>query len=118
MNKAADDKTYHFFADNINISLTPKTEVVKEEEKEKIDPKEVIGKSRVIAILLTVFLGRFGVHKFYLGKPALGLLYLIFSRFQFVIFFCVCDIFIYLFMNEETWLKEYGHKKMPKNKKK
>ncbi|HEY8364606.1 MAG TPA: TM2 domain-containing protein [Haloplasmataceae bacterium] len=71
----------------------------------------MIGKSKIIAILLALFLGRYGIHKFYLGKPALGLLYLIFSRFQIVFFLSICDAFIYLFMDQDTWLKEYGYKK-------
>ncbi|AQQ53310.1 hypothetical protein B0X71_09620 [Planococcus lenghuensis] len=34
--------------------------------------------NRIIAGLLGIFLGDFGVHKFYLGKPGKGLLYLAF----------------------------------------
>ena len=35
-------------------------------------------KSRLAAILLAVFLGSFGIHKFYLGRTGWGILYLIF----------------------------------------
>jgi len=35
-------------------------------------------KSAVVALLLTIFLGGIGAHKFYLGKPVLGILYLVF----------------------------------------
>lgn len=34
-------------------------------------------KNRGVAILLAVFLGGFGAHKFYLGRIAQGLLYLL-----------------------------------------
>jgi len=36
------------------------------------------GKSRTVAILLAVFLGGIGAHRFYLGKVGTGLLYLLF----------------------------------------
>lgn len=36
------------------------------------------GRNRVTAALLAILLGHFGVHKFYLGKPWLGVLYLLF----------------------------------------
>lgn len=36
------------------------------------------GKSKITAGLLAIFLGSIGAHKFYLRKPALGLLYLVF----------------------------------------
>lgn len=35
-------------------------------------------KSKVVAGLLAIFLGSFGIHKFYLGKVGMGILYLIF----------------------------------------
>lgn len=34
------------------------------------------GRSRLILLLLCIFLGGFGIHKFYEGKPGMGLLYL------------------------------------------
>ena len=33
-------------------------------------------KSRTIALLLCIFLGEFGIHRFYVGKIGTGLLYL------------------------------------------
>jgi TM2 domain-containing membrane protein YozV len=36
-------------------------------------------KERAVAILLCFFLGSFGIHKFYLGNNAQGIVYLIFS---------------------------------------
>ena len=37
-------------------------------------------RERWIAVLLAVFLGWFGAHKFYLGQPGWGVLYLLFSE--------------------------------------
>jgi len=35
-------------------------------------------KNQTVAILLSLFLGGLGIHKFYLGKIAIGFIYLIF----------------------------------------
>ena len=35
--------------------------------------------NKVIYILLAVFLGSFGIHKFYAGKPIQGLLHILFG---------------------------------------
>ena len=37
-----------------------------------------LGRSRVVGALLAIFLGGFGIHKFYLGKTGQGIVYLIF----------------------------------------
>jgi len=36
-------------------------------------------KNELLGVLLALFLGGLGVHRFYLGQPRLGLLYLVFS---------------------------------------
>ena len=36
-------------------------------------------KNRILAGIVAIFLGGFGVHKFYLGKTGMGILYFIFS---------------------------------------
>jgi len=37
-----------------------------------------LGHSRILAALLGIILGSFGIHKFYLGKTGQGIVYLIF----------------------------------------
>lgn len=36
------------------------------------------GKNKLVAGLLAIFLGGLGLHKFYMGKPILGIIYLLF----------------------------------------
>jgi TM2 domain-containing membrane protein YozV len=36
------------------------------------------GKARIVAGLLAIFLGTFGIHRFYLNQAKMGLLYLVF----------------------------------------
>ncbi len=117
MGEVLEDRVINFYADNVHMTFEPKTEEAEEEIEKKLSNKDnIYGKSKIIAIILAIFLGRFGLHKFYLGKPALGLLYLIFSRFQIIMFLCICDVLIYILMDKETWLKKYGYQKRPKKK--
>lgn len=46
-------------------------------KKRKFDPNEVSEKSRLVALLLCVFLGWLGVHRFYLGKIGTGVVWLL-----------------------------------------
>ena len=39
------------------------------------DPEDVSGRSRLLALLLALFLGELGVHRFYAGKIGTGILY-------------------------------------------
>ena len=40
-------------------------------------PGTTKGKSKIAAALLAFFLGGFGIHKFYLGQPIWGIIYLL-----------------------------------------
>ena len=50
-------------------------------------------KSIVIAMLLALFLGGFGIHKFYQGKYISGILYLLFSWTLIPVVFSIIDLF-------------------------
>ena len=54
-------------------------------------------KSRLLALLLCIFMGIWGAHKFYLGRYGLGILYLL--TFGFVGYGWLIDLFILAFGN-------------------
>lgn len=60
-------------------------------------------KSKVVAGLLAIFLGCFGVHKFYLGKIGTGILYLLFSWTGIPAFIGFIEGIIYLCSNDENF---------------
>lgn len=73
-------------------------------------PPRAIGgnRSRVAAALLALFLGGFGIHKFYLGHPLLGILYLVFCWTFIPAFIAFIEAIIYLCMSDENFARKYG----------
>ena len=71
-------------------------------------PQPTAGKSRVAAIVLALFLGWLGIHKFYLGKVALGVLYLVFFWTAIPGFIAWIEAILYLLKSDEDWAREYG----------
>jgi TM2 domain-containing membrane protein YozV len=51
-------------------------------------------KSNILAGVLAIFFGGMGVHKFYLGKPIQGIIYLI-PWIVFLVFYAIGDAFAY-----------------------
>lgn len=71
-------------------------------------PQQVIHtKSRSLAILLTLFLGGVGAHKFYLGSPGLGLLYLLFCWTFIPAVIAFFELLGFLFMSNEKFERKY-----------
>ncbi len=65
-------------------------------------------RNKNIASILSIFLGWTGVHKFYLGKIGLGVMYAIFS-FTFIPFFLsLIDFFVLLTMDQEEFDNKYN----------
>ncbi|SHO54284.1 TM2 domain-containing protein [Anaerocolumna xylanovorans] len=60
-------------------------------------------KSKVAAGILAILLGGIGVHKFYLGKIGMGLLYLLFCWTAIPAFIGVIEGIIYLCSNDENF---------------
>lgn len=67
-----------------------------------------IGRDRLTAGLLGIFLGGFGVHKFYLGKFFQGLLYLIFFWTVIPAIIGFIEGVYYLTLSETEFAKNYG----------
>jgi TM2 domain-containing membrane protein YozV len=74
------------------------------------------GKSRIAAALLAVFLGGFGIHKFYLGKTKAGLIMLFCFLFGAPLFLvptaviaaiALAEAIIYLFTSDEDFDARY-----------
>lgn len=65
-------------------------------------------KSKIVAGLLSFFLGGIGVHKFYLGKIGLGIIYLLFSWTGIPMFLGMIEAIIYFFMSDKSFQEKYS----------
>jgi len=66
------------------------------------------GKNRVAAALLAIFLGGFGIHKFYLGRAGAGVLYLIFFWTLIPAVVAFVEGILYLTMSDADFGARYG----------
>jgi TM2 domain-containing membrane protein YozV len=66
------------------------------------------GKSRPVATLLALLLGGLGIHKFYLGKTVLGIIYLIFFWTGIPALIGWIEGITYLATSDEAWAQRYG----------
>ena len=67
-------------------------------------------KSKVTAGLLAIFLGGFGIHKFYLGKIFQGILYILFCWTYIPAIIGVIEGIIYLTKSDEAWAEKVGYR--------
>ena len=65
-------------------------------------------KSRVAAIILALFLGGLGAHKFYLGRVAAGVLYLLFCWTFIPSVISFIEMIVYITMSDEAFAAKYG----------
>jgi TM2 domain-containing membrane protein YozV len=65
-------------------------------------------RNKYIAALLAIFLGLFGIHKFYLGQKTAGIIYLIFFWTGIPEIIGIVEGIIYLFTSEENFNKKYN----------
>jgi TM2 domain-containing membrane protein YozV len=68
------------------------------------------GKSKLVASLLAIFLGSFGIHKFYLGDTTMGVTYLIFFWTAIPGIIGFIEGILWLVQSDEEWLAKYGNR--------
>lgn len=68
----------------------------------------VAPKSKGLAILLALLLGGLGAHKFYLGQPWWGVLYLVFVWTFIPSIIALIDAIIYLFTSDASFQEAYS----------
>lgn len=70
------------------------------------------GYSKSTAILLALFLGGLGFHRFYLGQTVMGLMYLLFSWTFIPMFVAFIEAIVFCFMSDETFEQTYPRNKV------
>lgn len=65
-------------------------------------------KSRIAAIILALFLGGLGTHKFYLGRTGWGVLYLLFCWTFIPSVIAFIEAIVYLFTSDASFNRKYG----------
>ena len=65
-------------------------------------------KERVVAVLLALFLGGLGIHKFYLGRNAAGVMYLLFFWTFIPALLALLDIIVIVFNSQEEFDRLYN----------
>ena len=66
-------------------------------------------KNKFVAFLLAFFLGGFGAHKFYLGKPMWGIAYLVFCWTYVPSIIAFIEGVLYLCSSDEDFQTKYGN---------
>lgn len=66
------------------------------------------GRSRTSAAVFALFLGGLGAHKFYLGQPGLGVLYLLFCWTLVPSVVALIEGILYLTMSDEDFAAKHG----------
>lgn len=64
-------------------------------------------KNKLLATILALFLGGFGIHKFYLGKPFWGILYLLFFWTGIPGLVAFIEAICYICTSDDNWDKKY-----------
>jgi hypothetical protein len=66
------------------------------------------GRSRIVAALFALLLGGFGAHRFYLGQPGMGVLYLVFCWTFIPAVVALVEGIVFLTQSDETFAAKYG----------
>jgi len=71
-------------------------------------PQAHKGRSKLAAALIAIFLGSFGIHKFYLGRPIWGIVYLLLFWTLVPAIIGFIEGIVYLVMSEENFDAKYN----------
>lgn len=74
----------------------------------RVGPVTYHGKNKVVAGVLGILLGGIGIHKFYLGKIGMGILYILFCWTAIPTVIGVIEGIIYLIMSDEDFAAKYN----------
>ncbi|MGL1936694.1 MAG: TM2 domain-containing protein [Fibrobacterales bacterium] len=66
------------------------------------------GKNKTAAALFAIFLGGFGIHRFYLGQAGLGFFYLLFCWTLIPACIALIDFILLVSMSNNEFIKRYG----------
>jgi TM2 domain-containing membrane protein YozV/RNA polymerase subunit RPABC4/transcription elongation factor Spt4 len=69
-------------------------------------------RSKIVAGVLAILLGGFGIHKFYLRAWGWGIVYLLFSWTSIPSFIAILEGILYLIMDDATFDERYNYRKM------
>lgn len=85
---------------------------IEEQEQYRAEVRSKYGrtnsKSKGLAIFLAIVLGGIGAHKFYLGKPGWGVMYLLFSWTGIPMVVGIIEGLAYLFRSDSSFQQKYG----------
>lgn len=79
---------------------------------QRTDVEVPVAKSRGLAVVLALFLGGLGAHKFYVEKPGVGLAYLIFCWTFIPALLGLLEAIQYILMSEKTFQRKFHDKKL------
>jgi TM2 domain-containing membrane protein YozV/ribosomal protein L40E len=110
MQKAADEK----YCSECGAVIRAKAEICPKCGVRQFPPPGTVtaatpdGKSRLAAALLALFLGGFGIHKFYLGRIGWGIVYLLFCWTFIPAIIGFIEGILLLVMSEGDFTRRYG----------
>lgn len=65
-------------------------------------------KNRIVTIILTIFFGTLGVHRFYLGQIGWGIFYLMLAATGITTILSLVDFVIFIFMSDKDFDLKYN----------
>lgn len=101
MEKATDEK----FCSECGQAIKEKAELCPNCGVRQMRPSN--GKSKIAAAMLALFMGGFGIHKFYLGQAMQGVLYLLFCWTLIPALFAFFEFIILLTMRDDAFERKY-----------